>query len=258
MCLLNIALKLRIGFSMANYLLESVDVNFSLDNIPLRKKILSGVKSTPREGRFQEKEFRALRKIDLKLEDGDRLALIGGNGAGKTTLLRTLAGIYEPCSGNFERSGSLHALLNVTAGMEMNLSGRENLRIKALHMGLSEKKIKSIEEDVLDFANLGSFIDVPVVKYSSGMVVRLAFAISTAIRTDILLLDEWLSAGDASFLEKSEKRMKEFVSASSILVFASHAPDLLINWCNKAIVLEKGEIAFSSNDVESAIEFYSQ
>lgn len=240
---------------MVSITTKNLNVKFPLAGVPLKRMLLNTFSKANRPVATPT-GFHALKNISLELKQGDRLAVLGNNGAGKTTLLRTLAGIYEPFSGEIEVDGFVTSLISVTAGMEMNLSGRENIYVKGAYMGLSAEQMSAIESDVIEFAELGDFIDEPVKRYSSGMIVRLAFAISTSIPVDILLLDEWLSAGDKNFIEKSEKRMSDLVGRSSILVFASHSMAHLQTWCNKAIVMNNGESSVLFDDVDEAIDLY--
>ena len=184
----------------------------------------------------------ALRDISLSLVSGDRLGLVGTNGAGKTTLLRTLAGIYEPLVGTVRITGSLSALLDPLLGMNQDLTGRENIMLRGLYSGLSRAEIRRLEEDVCDFADLDAFIDLPVRIYSSGMVVRLGFALATAIRPQVLLMDEWFLAGDATFLEKARLRLEDLVRGAKILVLASHSEPVVLEWCTRVIWMDQGRI----------------
>ena len=168
--------------------------------------------------RLQHVVVRALRDINLRLDAGDRLGLIGSNGAGKTTLLRVLAGIYEPVTGSLRVQGSLNALLDPSLGMNSELTGRENILLRGLYAGLPRSALPRLEEDVAAFAELSDFIDLPVRIYSAGMVVRLGFALATAIKPQILLMDEWFLAGDHAFLEKARVRLEEMVRGADILV----------------------------------------
>jgi lipopolysaccharide transport system ATP-binding protein len=184
----------------------------------------------------------ALRDISFQLRSGDRLGLIGGNGAGKTTLLRTLAGIYEPQTGHVRVQGSLNALLDPNLGMNVDLTGRENIMLRGLYNGLSLAAIRQLEKDVAAFAELGEFIDLPVRVYSSGMVVRLGFALATAIRPQVLLMDEWFLAGDATFMERARVRLEDMVRGADILVLSTHVADVVLNWCTRVIWLDQGRI----------------
>ena len=191
----------------------------------------------------------ALSGINLELKRGDRLGLIGHNGAGKSTLLRTLAGVYEPSSGDFVRQGTVASLIDPSLGIEGDATGIENIMLRGLVMGMSKKEVDALTPDICEFSGLGEYVNMPVRTYSTGMMMRLAFSISTSVQADILLMDEWLSVGDAEFTEKAEKRMRDVVSKSGILVLASHSPELIKKECNRVIHLEHGRIT-NSYDLE--------
>ncbi|WP_234729545.1 ABC transporter ATP-binding protein [Acidocella facilis] len=184
----------------------------------------------------------ALRDISFSLKEGDRLGLVGSNGAGKTTLLRTLSGIYQPTMGSLSMEGKLVSLLDPGQGMNMELSGRENIHLRGYFLGLSKSQIRYLEQDVEEFAELGQFLDIPVRNYSSGMVVRLAFAMATAFPPEILLMDEWLLAGDAAFMTKAKARVEGMVRHADILILASHSASTLAEWTNRLIWLDNGHI----------------
>ena len=184
----------------------------------------------------------ALSGINLELKSGDRLGLIGHNGAGKSTMLRMLAGVYEPSSGDFVRQGTVASLIDPSLGIEGDATGIENIMLRGLVMGMSKKEVDALTPDICEFSGLGEYVNMPVRTYSTGMMMRLAFSISTSVQADILLMDEWLSVGDAEFTEKAEQRMKAVVSKSGILVLASHSPDLIARECNRVIHLEHGRI----------------
>jgi ABC-type polysaccharide/polyol phosphate transport system ATPase subunit len=185
----------------------------------------------------------ALSDINLDIRDGDRLGLLGLNGAGKSTLLKVLAGIYEPTRGRVHSAGRVSALLTASVGLNPELTGRENIKTRGMFMGIHPRDMRGHVDEIVDFTGLGYYIDMPVRTYSSGMVVRLCFTIATAFPPEILLLDEWLAAGDAGFLTKAHQRMEAFVSGSSIVVLASHQLELLQKWCNRALLLDNGRIA---------------
>ena len=199
----------------------------------------------------------ALDDVSLDLRRGDRVALIGGNGAGKTTLLRVLAGIYEPVRGEVRIEGRVSSLLDITLGGEPDATGYENIRIRAAHLGIGRADITSRIKDVEDFSQLGEYLHLPVRTYSAGMSMRLALAVSTCFEPEILLLDEWISAGEAVFLERANRRMHTFVERSSLLVLASHSIELVRSWCNKAVLLDGGRI-IASGGVEEIIKRYKQ
>ena len=181
---------------------------------------------------------RALNNITLDLRDGDRLGVMGPNGAGKSTLLRTLAGIYLPTSGTVEVKGRVASLIDISLGMEGEATGFENIRMRGIMMGLSLKQIRSMEDEIADFSGLGDFLHLPIRTYSTGMHMRLGFAVSTAVEADIILMDEWLSVGDSEFIQKAEKRLENFIGRSSILVIASHSEDLIQKTTNQILRLE--------------------
>jgi lipopolysaccharide transport system ATP-binding protein len=184
--------------------------------------------------------IQALKDITLTLRDGDRLGVVGHNGAGKSTLLQTIAGVYPPTSGRLRREGTVSSLINPMLGMEMDASGYENIMIRGLIIGLNRRTILKLTPDIAEFSGLGDYLDMPVRTYSTGMMMRLGFAIATAVRTDILLMDEWLSVGDSDFRQQSEDRLREIVANTGILVLASHSPDLIARECNCVAELAHG------------------
>ena len=181
---------------------------------------------------------KALNNITLDLKDGDRLGVMGPNGAGKSTLLRTLAGVYHPTSGSIDVSGSIASLIDISLGMDSEATGYENIRMRGIMMGMKLKQIKTIEEEIAEFTELGKFLELPIRTYSTGMHMRLGFAVSTTVPADIILMDEWLSVGDSDFLIKAEKRLHDYIQKSSILVIASHSEDLISKLTNQTLRLE--------------------
>ena len=181
---------------------------------------------------------KALNNITLDLKDGDRLGVMGPNGAGKSTLLRTLAGVYHPTSGSIDVNGSIASLIDISLGMDGEATGYENIRMRAIMMGMKLKQIKTIEEEIAEFTELGKFLELPIRTYSTGMHMRLGFAVSTTVPADIVLMDEWLSVGDSDFLIKAEKRLHDYIQKSSILVIASHSEDLISKLTNQTLRLE--------------------
>jgi lipopolysaccharide transport system ATP-binding protein len=163
---------------------------------------------------------------------------MGPNGAGKSTLLRTLAGVYLPTSGTIKVKGSIASLIDISLGMDAEATGYENIRMRAIMMGMKLKQIKLIEDEIADFTELGKFLELPIRTYSTGMHMRLGFAVSTTVPADIILMDEWLSVGDSDFLMKAEKRLHDYIQKSSILVIASHSEDLIAKLCNQVIRLK--------------------
>jgi lipopolysaccharide transport system ATP-binding protein len=182
----------------------------------------------------------ALNDVTFTLEPGDRLGLVGHNGAGKTTLLRAIAGAYWPDEGSILVEGKIASLLDPALGMEAFVTGFENIRLRGLLMGLTNKQIKERTEQIAEFTGLGPFLGLPLKTYSAGMIGRLAFAVSTAVDADILLMDEWLGAGDANFRSQAHDRLLSLFASSKIVVLASHDTGLVKNLCNKFIVLSGG------------------
>jgi len=208
----------------------------------LKKTVFTGLTGRMGNDAKHRVVVQALRDIDFRLGSGDRLGLIGSNGAGKTTLLRVLAGIYEPAIGQVRVRGRITALLDPQLGMNVDMTGRENIMLRGLFNGLSRPEIRRLEEDVREFAALEDFIDLPVRIYSSGMVVRLGFALATAIRPQVLLMDEWFLAGDAVFIEKARVRLEDMVRGAEILVLSSHMGEVIRTWCTRVMWMEEGRI----------------
>lgn len=184
----------------------------------------------------------ALRDISLDLREGDRLGIIGHNGAGKSTLLRVIAGVYPPSRGIVRLTGTVGSLIDPGLGIEMEATGYENIRIRGLIAGMRLATIRSITPRIAEFSGLGDYLSMPVRTYSTGMVMRLSFSIATAIRADILVMDEWLSVGDAEFRSQAEERLQEVVANTGILVLASHSPALIARECTRRIELSHGTI----------------
>lgn len=191
------------------------------------------------KGRVQ---VHALKDISFELSEGDKLGIIGHNGSGKSTLLRLLSQVYAPSSGRVSVSGNVGSLIDLNLGINPEASGRENVFIRGALLGLSKAKILEKYEEIVEFSQLGDFIEMPVRTYSTGMHMRLAFSVSTIMRPEILLMDEWLSVGDENFREAAEKRLQSLLDGAKILVIASHSKDLLNSVCNKILWLEHGHV----------------
>ena len=185
-------------------------------------------------------EVTALSNLNLKLKAGDRLGLIGHNGSGKTTLLRALSGAYEPDEGTIEVEGRIAALLDLGLGIDPSATGFDNIRLRGRIAGLSSREIDERMDEIAEFTGLGPFLAMPVKTYSAGMQGRLAFAAATSVEADVLLMDEWISVGDADFQKLAHKRLLKLVERAGILVLASHDTDLLRLYCNKVMRLEAG------------------
>jgi len=231
---------------MASIVFDQVTVDFPIYNASGRslKKRLMQVTTGGRLGADQQGRVivRALDGLTFQLRDGDRVGLLGHNGAGKSTLLRLLGRVYEPTTGVVRIQGEIGSLIDVSLGIDPEASGRENIFLRGAMLGLSRAQITSSFEDIVTFSELGDFIEMPVRTYSSGMHLRLAFAVSTIVRPEILLMDEWLSVGDEAFKHKAEKRLMELVQATNILVLASHSRELVMHTCNRVLWLEHGRV----------------
>jgi len=190
----------------------------------------------------QHVTVRALNALNFDFRDGDRVGLLGHNGSGKSTLLRVLAGAYEPVSGSIEVDGKVASMLNVWLGMIIDATGRENIYLRGAVMGLKPPEIDAVLEDIVEFSELGDYIDMPLRTYSSGMQMRLAFSIATSVAADIVLMDEWLSAGDASFAEKAQQRLNRLLDRTGIFVVASHNEAMIKDTCNKIMRLDHGNM----------------
>jgi ABC-type polysaccharide/polyol phosphate transport system ATPase subunit len=198
---------------------------------------------------------RALSNINLSLKDGDRIGLVGHNGAGKSTLLRVLAGIYEPIEGRILYEGKITPVFDTMPGLDAEDTGYQNIITAGLMFGVSRQRIEELLPDIGEFSELGEYLELPVRTYSLGMTTRLGFACATAIDPGILLVDEGIGAGDARFAERAERRLKDFMDRSSIVVLASHSNALIKSICNKAALMQGGCIV-ASGSVEYVLEQY--
>ena len=197
----------------------------------------------------------ALKNINIEITQGERVGLIGLNGAGKSTLLKVMAGIYPPTTGELVSNGHVCPMFEFATGFEMNQSGWDNIRIRGLLLGMTPSEIEDKLQEIAEFTELGEFLDYPVRTYSAGMFIRLAFAVSTSINPEILLIDEVMGAGDIKFAEKAKNRMMEFMKQGKILVFSSHSFELLNSFCERTIWLEKGCI-MADGETASVISKY--
>jgi ABC-type polysaccharide/polyol phosphate transport system ATPase subunit len=226
----------------------------------LRQTLLArtgGLIRHERTGRQQRVVVRALDDVSFTLRNGDRLGLIGHNGAGKSTLLKVIAGVYTPDAGSICIEGRVSPLFNSAPGLDADDNGYENIKTCGMFLGMSSEEIDRKLLDIVDFCELGEYLDLPVRTYSTGMVARLGFAIATAIEPDILLLDEGLGAGDARFAARAEARMQSLIQRTRILVLASHSDALIKSMCNRAILLEKGRL-IAIGPVDEIISRYHQ
>ncbi len=202
-------------------------------------------------------EFWALKDINLTVEKGDRVGILGFNGAGKSTLLKVIAGVLKPTEGTVSVSGVVAPMLELGAGFDSNYSGKENIYLYGATMGYSRKFIEKKFDEIVEFSELQNFMNVPVKNYSSGMRARLGFAIASAVEPDILILDEVLSVGDAKFRKKSEAKIMSMFDKGVTVLFVSHSVDQVLKICNKAIILDHGKI-IASGEAEEICEEYNK
>ena len=230
---------------MARIWAEGVDVEFPLYHVgarSLKKRLLARSGLRLRTDESNRVVISALHGLNFRIDRGERVALIGHNGAGKTTLLRTMAGIYEPVAGRLLVEGEIGSLIDPSAGIDPESTGRENIQLRCLFRGMGEAETREMAEEIGEFSGLGAFLDVPIRTYSAGMSVRLSFAIATMIAPQILLMDEWLAAGDAQFQSQAQARLERLVTDADILVIATHSMATARTWCSRAIRLDGGRI----------------
>lgn len=238
---------------MASILLENASVEFPIYNArgrSIRRNLMARVGGTVASA-GDVVSVTALKGANLSLKSGDRLGILGHNGAGKSTLLRVLSGAYEPSSGTADIEGTVSSLLDITMGMDPEMSGAENIVLRGALIGMTIPEARARIPEISEFAEIGDFLDLPMRTYSSGMNLRIAFAISTAIRPDILLMDELISVGDSSFAVKAKQRIRELIDSAGILVLASHDTSSLLEYCTRGIIMEHGAIGFDGSIAEA-------
>jgi ABC-2 type transport system ATP-binding protein/lipopolysaccharide transport system ATP-binding protein len=222
----------------------------------LKKQVLKlGRRNTIAENNDGVIVVKALENVDVRFESGDRIGLIGHNGAGKSTLLRLMARIYAPTMGSVISEGKIVPLLDISLGMDENSTGLQNIRLRGLLLGMSDAEIKEKTPGIIEFCELGDYLDLPLRTYSSGMRVRLAFAVSTAVDAEILLLDEVMGVGDASFMQKAKSRLEDLHSRAEIVVLAMHSNTEIRRVCNKALWMERGHVK-AFGPVEEVVSAY--
>ena len=226
---------------------------FDAKNRSLKKSVLGRAGGRITDAKVPVVE--ALRDIDLSLRQGDRVGLVGHNGAGKSTLLRLLAGIYEPTRGRTKIEGRVAPVFDLAVGMDPEISGLENILIRGLFLGMTRKEMERRVDEIADFTELGDYLTMPLRTYSTGMRVRLALGVVTSIDPEILILDEGIGAVDAAFLEKARDRLRDLVSRSGMLVFASHSDEFLVELCDTAIWMDTGEIR-EQGDLREVVSHY--
>ena len=230
---------------MAHIIFEHVNIDFPIYNAKnrsLKNTVMQAATGGKVSFGAEGTVIRSLEDVSFEIHEGERVGLIGHNGAGKSTLLRVLSNVYAPTAGRAEIVGEIGSLVDIGLGIDGEATGRENIFIRGALLGLKRKEIEERFDEIVEFSELGEFINMPVRTYSSGMHLRLAFAVATIIRPEILLMDEWLSVGDAAFNEKAEKRLNDLVRSSRILVIASHSRDLIEKTCNRAMWFEHGRL----------------
>lgn len=238
---------------MTHIVLDHVTIDFPIynaSNRSLKNTVMQAATGGAVNFGADRTVIRSLDEVSFTLLEGDRVGLIGHNGAGKSTLLRTLSKVYYPTMGTVDINGEIGSLVDISLGIDQEATGRENIYIRGALLGLSKSEIREHFQEIVDFSELGPFIDMPVRTYSSGMHLRLAFAVATIIRPEILLMDEWLSVGDASFNDKAEARLNNLVKSSRILVIASHSRELIEKTCNRALWFEHGRLKMDSTPQE--------
>lgn len=234
---------------------ENVGMKFNLSKEKidsLKDYIIKSIK-----GQVSYNEFWALKDINFTLQKGDRLGILGLNGAGKSTLLKVIVGVFKPTEGKVTKYGKIAPLLELGAGFDSQYTGRENIFLYGAVLGLDRKFLESKYDEIVRFAELEDFIDVPVKNYSSGMRARLGFAIATIVEPEILILDEVLSVGDAKFRKKSEKKVMSMFDKGVTVLFVSHSIEQVKRLCNKAILLEKGRI-IALGDIDKVAKIYEE
>ena len=234
---------------------DHVRMKFNLSEIKVDNLKEYIIKIIKREMRYQE--FWALNDVSFELKKGDRLGILGFNGAGKSTLLKVIAGVLKPTEGKVTTKGRIVPLLELGAGFDKDYSGAENIYLYGAMLGYSKEFLKEKYDEIVEFSELGDFINVPVKNYSSGMKARLGFSIATVVEPDILILDEVLSVGDAKFRKKSEKRIKDMFNKGVTVLFVSHSLAQVQNLCNRAIILEKGTL-IADGSIDEVSKLYSE
>jgi lipopolysaccharide transport system ATP-binding protein len=235
------------------------DVSLGYPMAPLQQRSIKSdllrLSGRGRESRIDAEYVRALKEVSVEIGDGERVGIIGRNGSGKSSFLRVAAGVYLPQSGQVEVVGQVQALFDIGVGFETHATGRENIVYRGLVMGLMPDQINARVEDIIAFADIGEFIDMPLRSYSAGMGVRLAFAISTFLEGDVLLIDEIFGAGDLAFYTKAKERMLTLVDQAGIVCFASHDLATIRDICNRALWIHGGKIAADGSPADVTREY---
>lgn len=237
---------------MAHIIFEHVNIDFPIYNAKnrsLKNTVMQAATGGKVSFGAEGTVIRSLEDVSFEIHEGERVGLIGHNGAGKSTLLRALSNVYSPTAGRAEIVGEIGSLVDIGLGIDGEATGRENIFIRGALLGLKRKEIEERFDEIVEFSELGEFINMPVRTYSSGMHLRLAFAVATIIRPEILLMDEWLSVGDAAFNAKAEQRLNDLVRSSRILVIASHSKELIEKTCNRVMWFEHGRLKMDADPI---------
>lgn len=244
---------------MSSHIIASdlgLDIPHFLQDMPIQQSLYTTLVRAPFAR--PRREYRTLLSgLSFEIRQGERVAILGRNGAGKTTLLRVLTGAFEPTHGSLDIQGSRQALLNLGLGFNSEATVQENIYLRAIAMGMSGAEIRDVVRPVLEFSELGDVANHRLATLSSGQRMRLGFAISTAVQHDIMLLDEWIGAGDAGFVEKAKQRMTSRVDGSKIVVLASHNFPLLRKVCTRGIVIDHGRMVYAG-EIEESIKEYKK
>ena len=234
-----------LGFPMKRLSLESVSVGFPIFGsraMSLRHTLACAATGGRIARNAGVTVVEALRDVSLGLREGDRLGVVGHNGAGKSTLLRVLAGVYSPTKGHYSRYGTISSLIDPMLGIEPDATGYENILLRGLISGIRRLEMRRLAPSIAEFSGLGPYLDMPVHTYSTGMAMRLGFSIATAVRSDILLMDEWLAVGDMEFSQRAQERLRHLIDNTAILVLISHSSELIVRECNRVIELQHGTV----------------
>ncbi|HXG40148.1 MAG TPA: ABC transporter ATP-binding protein, partial [Candidatus Limnocylindrales bacterium] len=228
---------------------EDLGVRYDL-RLTRKRTVFETFRNLLRERNGSSREFWALRHVSFRIVHGESLAVIGPNGAGKSTLLQALAGIIVPSEGTIRVRGKISSLLTLGAGFDVELTGRENILLAGAFMGIDHREMLRRIDGIIEFADLGQFIDAPIKTYSAGMRARLGFSIATSVDPDILLVDEVLATGDQAFRAKSKQRILELASAARAVVLVTHDMSWVTEFCNRALLLEHGRVVAEGDPAE--------
>ncbi|HKW66137.1 MAG TPA: ABC transporter ATP-binding protein [Terriglobales bacterium] len=217
------------------------------------REFVAGLHQRPKRTTYHD--FEAVKHVSFQISHGARVGIIGRNGSGKSTLLKIIAGVYKPSAGQVKVFGSIAPLIELGAGFHHELTGRENIVINGLLLGLSKRQIRGLEQQIIDFAEIGEFIDAPVKQYSSGMYMRVAFAVATAVDPDILLVDEILAVGDAGFRAKCFDRIASFHERGKTIILVSHDSGQIREFCDRVLLLHRGELIADTSPEEALARY---